>query len=114
MLCTWNRAIVYRSKGLLIGWLQREEHFETVLHFFICAKGAVEMLKTYRMFREGPKEEKRKRLRGGTFRKTSQKTDAVVSHSGTHSQRYVINVSHSFLSLVLTKLLSNDYKVREV
>lgn len=38
------------------------------------------------MFREGPMEEKGKKLRGGTFIKTSHKTSAVVSHSGTHSQ----------------------------
>lgn len=44
------------------------------------------MLKTSEMFREGSKGEKGKTLRGGSFRKTSHKTSAVVSHSGTQSQ----------------------------
>lgn len=87
------------------------EHFETLSNFLRCAKGAVEMLKTYGMFREGPKEWKGKRRRGWTFRKTSHRTDAVVSHTGTHSQRYVITASCSFSSLVLTKILPNDYKI---
>jgi len=45
-----------------------------------CAKGAVEMSKTFGRFKEG----KGKRLR--------EETDAVASHSGTYSQRQVINV----------------------
>lgn len=63
------------------------------------------------MFRGAPKEEKGKRLRGGTFRKTSHKTGAVVSHSGTHSQISVRSVS--LLSSVLTKPLKMTTKFLE-
>lgn len=55
--------------------MQREQRFEIASDFLICAAGAVEISKTYGMF----KEAKERRLREGT--------DAVVSHSGTHSQR---------------------------
>lgn len=78
--------------------MQKEKHFKTISDFLTCAKGAVKMLKTYGMFREGPKEKKGKKLRGETFRKTSHRTDAVVSQSGADSQRYVIKISCPFLS----------------
>lgn len=55
--------------------------------------GAVEMLKMHSMFQVGPQRGNQKGLSGGTFKKASRRTDEILSHSGKHSQRYVINAS---------------------
>lgn len=109
MLCTWNRVIVYRGKGLLIGWVQRQEHFETASSFLRCAKGGCGDAENLGVVQGRAKGRERQDTKGRDFQKTSHKTAAVVSHSGTHSQISDRSVTLTFEFSI--KPLSNDYKI---